>query len=128
MPNVRFVYLYRDGGNYKKWSHVVFSNPDELSCDLISKALRERFMVDGLFIAHQIRIPESFLYTRGGANSDDHCYHEFDRVELSPNAPDDRHRRSVKQFLVEVQVQSTSGWTAFDPHESVEHRIHQPTS
>ena len=28
MNNVRFLYLYRDGSNYKKWSDVVFSNPD----------------------------------------------------------------------------------------------------
>lgn len=121
MSNVRFIYLYRDGGNYKKWGHVVFRNPDELACDFIATALREAFMQDGLFIAHQIRVPESFLYTRGDANSDDHCYHEFDRVEPSPDKPNDQHRRSIRQFLAEVQMQSTSGWTAFDPHESVQH-------
>lgn len=57
MSNVKFIYLYRDGGNYKKWAQVVFRNPDELSCDFITKALREAFMQDGLFIADQIRVP-----------------------------------------------------------------------
>jgi|SRR5690348_8345410 hypothetical protein len=121
MPNIKFIYLYRDGGNYKKWAEVIFRNPDELSCDFISKRLREAFMQDGLFIAQQIRIPDSFLYTRGEANSDDHCYHEFERVELSADTPDDGRGRSIKQFLAEVQTQSTRGWTAFDPHESVQH-------
>ena len=121
MSNIKFRYLYRDAGNYKKRGEVVFRNPDELSCDFIADALRKAFLQDGLFIAHQVRIPDSFLYTRGEAESDDHCYHEFDRVELSPDTPDDQHGRSIKQFLLEVQMQSASGWTAFDPHESVQH-------
>lgn len=119
MPNIKFIYLYRDGGNYKKWAEVVFRNPDDLSCDFIAKALRERFMQEGLFIAHQIRLPDAFLCTRGEANSDDHCYHEFDRAELTPETSNDQYRRSMKQFLAEVHMQSTSGWIAFDPHESV---------
>jgi hypothetical protein len=57
--NVKFSYLYRDGGNYKKWADVVFSNPEGLSIDLVNKALKHAFMQDGLFIAHQIRIPDS---------------------------------------------------------------------
>lgn len=118
MPNIKFRYLYRDAGNYKKRGEVVFRNPDELSCNFISKVLRERFMVDGLFIAHQIRIPDSFFYTRGEANSDDHCYHEFDKIELTADAPNDQHQRSMSQFLAEVRKQATSGWVAFDPHET----------
>lgn len=117
MPNITFIYFYRDGGNYKKRGHVVFRNPDELSSDFITKALREAFMQDGLFIAHQIRVPESFLYIRGEASSDDHCYHEFDRVDLSPDTANDQRGRSIKQFIAEVQVQSASGWTSFDPHQ-----------
>lgn len=22
MPNIKFIYLYRDGGNYKKWAEI----------------------------------------------------------------------------------------------------------
>lgn len=123
MYNVKFIYLYRDGGNYKKWGHVIFRNPDELRCDFIRRALEKAFLQDGLFVAHQIRVPDAFLYARGEANSEDHCFHEFDRVELSPGTPNDQHGRSIKQFLAEVQMQTTSGWTAFDPHESVQHFI-----
>ena len=121
MPNIKFIYLYRDAGNYKKWSEVVIRNPDELSCDFISKGLREAFMQDGLFIAQQIRIPDSFLYTRGEANSDDRCYHEFDKVELSLDAPNDQYGRSMSQFLKEVRKQATNGWVAFHPHETLHH-------
>ncbi|HKW63424.1 MAG TPA: hypothetical protein VJN89_12825 [Candidatus Acidoferrum sp.] len=121
MSNIKLTYLYRDGGNYKKWGQVVFRNPDDLSCDFLKKALRRAFLQDGLFIAHQIRLPDSFLYAQGEADSDDHCYHEFDRVELTRHAPDDHLARSIGQFLVEVQEQAASGWTAFDPHESIHH-------
>lgn len=121
MPNIKFIYLYRDGGNYKKWGQVIFRNPNKLSCDSITKALRETFMQDGLFIADQVRVPESFLYIRGDANSDDHCYHEFDKVELSFDAPNDQHGRSMRQFLTEVRKQATNGWVAFDSHETPRH-------
>ena len=121
MYNVKFIYLYRDGGNYKKWGHVVFRNPDELSCDFITKAMREAFMQDRLFIAHQIRVPDSFLYTRGEANSDDHCYHEFDKVQRTVDAPSDKYERAMSEFLTEVRKQGTKGWKTFDPHEALRH-------
>lgn len=40
MRNVKFVYLYRDGANYKIWSDVVFENPDGLSLNEIDRSLR----------------------------------------------------------------------------------------
>jgi hypothetical protein len=33
MDNIKIAYLYRDGGNYKRWSRVIFSNPDKLSTE-----------------------------------------------------------------------------------------------
>ncbi len=75
MHNIKFTYLYRDAGNYKKWGEVVFGNPEELTLKLIARDLREAFLQDGLFIAHQVRVPDAFLYVQGDATSDDHCYH-----------------------------------------------------
>ncbi|HKW65338.1 MAG TPA: hypothetical protein VJN89_22495 [Candidatus Acidoferrum sp.] len=119
MSNAKFIYLHRDGSNYKKPGQVVFSNPDELSCDFVTEVLRKAFLQDGLFIAYQIRVPDSFLYAHGEANTDDHCYHEFESVESSSDSPNDQYGRSMSQFLTEVQEQAASGWIAFDPHELI---------
>ena len=60
MSNIRFVYLYRDGANYKSWGEVVFANPDQLTLDEIENRLSDAFLPDRLFIASQISIPEKF--------------------------------------------------------------------
>jgi hypothetical protein len=118
MSNVEISYLYRDGGNYKKWGRVVFSNPDQLSIRSVEKDLRNAFLEDGLFIASQIRIPEIFLYADGKFSSDDHCFHEFDRANLTLNSANDKHERSIAEFLSEVSREAERGWQVFDPYDS----------
>lgn len=115
--NTRFSYLYRDAGNYKKSGRVVFSNPDNLRPILIEKALRQSLSEECLFVASQIRVPECFLYARGDANSDDHCFHEFEQVDETAEETDDLHQRSISQFVEEVKRQAKLGWGVFDPHE-----------
>jgi hypothetical protein len=116
MKNVKFVYLYRDGGNYKSWAEVVFSNPDDMTPSAVTFGLQRAFMQDGLFIAHQIRVPEIQLYCNGDLTPDDHCFHEFDSVELTVDAPNDRFGRSISGFLTEVALAAHVGWRAFDPY------------
>lgn len=123
MDNIKFNYLYRDAGNYKKWGSVVFANPDRLTPDSVAQALQNAFLQDGLFIAHQVRLPEAFFSTGGDATSDDHCFHEFDGVELSIEAPNDSQARTIGQFIAEVQREVVIGWTAFDPHDRTAQRI-----
>jgi hypothetical protein len=117
MNNIRFHYLYRDGSNYKKWSDVVFSNPDNFSVERVAKRLRESFMEDGLFIAHQVRIPEVFLAADGQLTEDDHCFHEFAEVAATAEGSSDLRGRSIGEFLTEVVRESQRGWRAFDPRD-----------
>src|ERR1700693_4901555 len=102
MNNIKFSYLYRDAGNYKKWAYVIFSNPDCLTLEVITKTLQGSFLADGLFIAHQVRLPQAFFSSERGVTEDDHCYHEFDAVEVSSEIPNDRHSRSIAKFITEV--------------------------
>jgi hypothetical protein len=117
MDKVRFNYLYRDAGNYKRWSKVVFPNPDGMPLDAIAESLRAAFLSDGLFIAHQVRIPEVFFSEEGESTSDDHCFHEFDSVELYLESSSDVDSRSIAQFIAEVKQQAKGGWKAFDPRD-----------
>ena len=117
MNNIKFKYLYRDAGNYKKRAGVVFSNPDDLTIGAITKALGRSLLADGLFIAHQIRIPEAFLSAEDGVTEDDHCFHEFEDLEVSSEMPNDMHRRSIREFIAEVMREGKRGWQAFDPRD-----------
>jgi hypothetical protein len=117
LMNIRLHYLYRDGGNYKKWADIVFRNPDGLPIESVDTRLRSAFLEDGLFIAHQVRVPEAFLASEDRLTSDDHCFHEFASVESTANAPNDPYDRSMSDFLTEVLREANRGWRAFDPQD-----------
>jgi hypothetical protein len=112
--NIRFDYLYRDAGNYKSSGSVNFANPDGLRPELIAEDLRRAFLEGCLFVAHQVRIPTCFLFEIGKAGADDHCFHEFEAVDITENRPDDPESRSIRQFIVEIQAAARQGWAAFD--------------
>ena len=120
MRNIKFTYLYRDGGNYKNWDEVVFSNPDGLSPKEVISELRKAFTQDGLFIAHQVRLPEAFPYSDGDPTLDDHCFHEFGSIDPTAEAPNDRVGRSISNFLIEVTREASIGWRAFDPYDRLQ--------
>lgn len=117
MANIKFNYMYRDGSNFKAWSSIVFSNPENLTVEALTGDLSDAFETDGLFIAQQVRLPEVFLYENGDAHSDDHCFHEFSEVEDSFEIPSDQHGRSISQFLCEVQRAAKWGWLTFEPND-----------
>jgi hypothetical protein len=117
MASIKLHYLYRDGSNYKKWAEVVFLNPDGLTTEVITKVLQGAFLEDGLFIAHQVRIPEVFLAAEDELTFDDHCFHEFASIEATSNAPSDPWVRSIREFMEEAAREAKRGWRAFDPQD-----------
>ena len=114
-PMIRFNYLYRDAGNFKSWGEIYFSNPDKLVLKSIDEQLRCAFDQEVFFIAHQISVPEIFLYKEGGLISNDHCFHEYDSVELVENKAFSLDPRSMKLFIQVVENVAVSGWSAFNP-------------
>lgn len=114
MSGIRFNYLYRDGSNYKSWGEVIFSNPDNLSITKVEEKIIHVFLPDKQFIASQISIPEKFLFMDGSFTEDDHCYHEFDCVEICEEEATDISGRSITDFLLDIEAASKQGWEAFD--------------
>lgn len=108
--NTLFTYLYRDGGNYKKYGEVVFSGePGARTAEMMRLAER-----DPLFIAAQVRIPNVFLFEELPPNGDDHCFHEFFSIEVTQASSDDNLNRSIEEFADEFAAEATKGWLAFD--------------
>ena len=114
-PYVKFNYLYRDAGNYKSWGELIFSNPDNLNLKEIDGRLKLAFDQEILFVAHQVDVPEVFFYAKQNLNDDDHCFHEYDSVEIVENFNSRGDDRSIKQFLEQIEFTSISGWEAFYP-------------
>lgn len=115
MENLRLRYLYRDASNYKNWGELIFANPDRLLARAVEKSLKNALLGDGLFIAHQIRVPDVFLAPRYPVTPDDHCFHEFHSVWVTSEHSTDKFGRSALAFVKEVEEQSRHGWRIFDP-------------
>jgi hypothetical protein len=112
--NIKFNYLYRDGSNFKSWGEVIFSNPENLTVNEIEAKLINVFLPDKQFIARQISMPEKFLFADGKFTKHDHCYHEFDCVEICQENSTDALDRSISDFMKDVEMASKHGWIAFD--------------
>lgn len=116
MKNTCFSYLYRDASNFKKWNHIVFANSKGLPIHFIFDQIT-RAMLGGLFIADQIRLPEQFIYNSEPLNPDDHCFHEFSKIEETDTEPNDPFHRTIEDFINELLRAQEEGWQVFDPWE-----------
>ncbi len=114
MKCIRFNYLYRDGANFKAWGEVIFLNPEKVDKTIIAARLSHAFLPDNQFVASQISIPEVFLFQSSKITPYDHCFHEFDSVELCDESPTDTLNRSIEHFVHDVETIALSGWVAFD--------------
>lgn len=114
MNNIKFNYLYRDGSNYKSWGEVIFLNPENLAVNEVEVKLLNAFLPDKQFTANQISVPEKFLFTNGKFTEYDHCFHEFDCLEICQENPTDVLERSITDFLKDIELASKQGWKAFD--------------
>ena len=117
MDNIKFKYLYRDASNFKKSADVVVANPYHLSLGAASEAIRNVLWAEDLFVAHQVRVPEVFLFAKGDISSDDHCFHEYYGVEESDQTPSDKYGRTASEFISEIITEAKNGWRVFDPLE-----------
>jgi hypothetical protein len=86
--NIRFNYLYRDSGNWNKFGHKDYSNPDNLTLEEAERQLREQLISTELFYPEQAGIIK-FRFHR---YLDDYSWYEFENLELVEG------RRSSESF------------------------------
>ncbi len=79
---IRFNYLHRDSENWKKFGSKLFSNPEQLSLDVIEQAIREHLIDQEYFYPDQVGI-KKFKFHR---YLDDNSWYEFQSVEIIENS------------------------------------------
>jgi hypothetical protein len=85
MPNIEFSYLYRDAGNNKNFSSVIFANPNGLEIEALSQLIISK-LYDGIaFYNHEFLVPD--LHFGTWDNQLDHTWHEFESIEYTAKAP-----------------------------------------
>ncbi len=86
MPNIKFNYLYRDGGNYKNFNSIVFSNPQNIGLSTLEDLIRSKLIFQHWFYADQWQVPD--LHFGTWDNELDHTFHEFESVEHTDDVAD----------------------------------------
>lgn len=78
MPNIKFNYLYRDSGNYKKSNSVIFANPEGIELSDLEAMIKTKLIWDTWFYAEQWNLPE--IFTGIVDFRVDPTWHEFENI------------------------------------------------
>jgi len=97
---IRFNYLYRDSGNWKKFGSKRFSNPDQLQEDEIEKVIRQNLIDQEYFYPNQVGI-KKFKFHR---YLDDYLWYEFESIEIVDDTdPPMKELESISTFLLRLK-------------------------
>lgn len=97
---IRFNYLYRDFGNYKKFGSKRFSNPEQLTLVEIEQKIRQNLVDQEYFYPEQVGI-KKFKFHR---YLDDYSWYEFESIELLDQVEiTKKDMKSISNFLVQLQ-------------------------
>jgi hypothetical protein len=86
MSNIKFNYLYRDSGNYKKFNSVIFSTPDGVELSELEALIRSKLIWETWFYAEQWNLPE--IFTDIVDFRVDPTWHEFESVAYTEESED----------------------------------------
>ena len=97
---IRFNYLYRDSGNYKKFGSKRFSNPEQLSIEEITQILIQNLIDGSYFYPEQVGI-KKFNFHR---HTDDTSWYEFESIEILDNVePQKKQFESINSFILKLK-------------------------
>lgn len=98
---VRFNYLHRDSGNWKKFGSKLFSNPEQVTIEEIAQKIRENLIDQEYFYPDQVGI-KKFKFHR---YKDDCSWYEFESVEILENTNlQKKELKSIGGFFVKLQT------------------------
>jgi hypothetical protein len=93
---IRFNYLHRDSGNWKKFGSKKFSNPEQLTIEEIEQKIRRNLIDQEYFYPNQVGI-KKFKFHR---YLDDYSWYEFESVEmLGKSDHPKKELKSISDFI-----------------------------
>ncbi|MEX0778778.1 MAG: hypothetical protein WD491_11485 [Balneolales bacterium] len=100
--NIKFSYLYRDGGNYKQFGYIIFSRNSKEFVEELERQLRSQLIEGMNFVASDWGVPELHAYPYD--EDLDHGWHEFEGLEETEEEVNDD--RTIEAFLGMVNKKS----------------------
>jgi hypothetical protein len=94
---IRFNYLHRDSGNWKKFGSKIFSNPEQLTIEEIEQGIQQNLIDSQYFYPEKVDI-KKFKFHR---YLDDYSWYEFESVEIFENIDlPTKELKSITNFLL----------------------------
>lgn len=103
---IRFNYLYRDSGNWKKFGSKKFSISEQLTIEEIEQRIRQNLIDQEYFYPEQVGI-KKFKFHR---YLDDYSWYEFKSIEIlesiDPFKKDLKSINSFFELIIEMKLKS----------------------
>lgn len=99
--NIRFEYLYRDAGNFKKWYDIVFSNIDNITSEAATKEIC-KYLDEGLYFKVE-DIEVNDLHFDEFNPLLDHDWHEFHSCTETEDDETDIQHRDIKTIISKLK-------------------------
>jgi len=97
---IRFNYLHRNSGNWKKFGSKLFSNPEQLTIEEIEQKIRQNLIDQAYFYPDQVGI-KKFKFHR---YLDEYSWYEFESVEiLENNEPRKKVIKPISDFILMLE-------------------------
>jgi len=100
MPNIKFNYLYRDSGNYKKFNTVIFANPAGIDLSTLESLIKSKLIDETWFHAEEWQLPE--IFTDIIDFRLDPTWHEFESIEYTDEPADDNF--NLIEFMELIKI------------------------
>jgi hypothetical protein len=97
---IRFNYLYRDSGNYKKFGSKLFTNPDHLTNDVIE------YNIQLHLISHEFFYPDclGIKKFKSHRHENDYSWYEFESIEMLEKIDNPKMKmESINSFLSKLE-------------------------
>ncbi len=101
---IRFNYLHRDSGNWKKFGSKRFSNPEKFSLEEIEKNIRQN-LIDGMYFYPENVGIKKFKFHR---YLDDFSWYEFESVEVIETSKKKKPKLSISNFCTLLKTKNAS--------------------
>ena len=98
MANIKFSYLYRDAGNYKKYNSIIFNNPDNIDLSELSAMICSKLIDNTWFYADQWNLPD--LKPDNFDLDTDPTWHEFENIDYTNQSV--TFSCTITQFIVHI--------------------------
>jgi hypothetical protein len=105
--NISFEYLYRDSGNFKNWSFIVFSNREKIPIEIAIKQIIANLDEGLYFKAEDLSVTD--LHFEEFNPTLDHHWLEFSCCSATTDQITDIYQRDIQEIIKKLSLSKKQG-------------------